>query len=47
MISYSNTLNAVKQWNEIQNFIKIDTYSPKITYSKFLKYVENYIESEQ
>ena len=30
-----------KQWNEIQNFIKTDIYSPKMTYSKFLKSVEN------
>ena len=36
-----------KQWNEIQNFIKIDIYSPKMTYSKFLKSFENYAESEQ
>ena len=41
------TLKAIKQWNETQNFAKIDIYSPKMTYSKFLKSVENYIESEQ
>ena len=40
------TLKAIKEWNEIKNFIKIDIYSPKITYSKFLKSVENYTESE-
>ena len=45
--SNSITLKAIKQWNEIQNFVKIDIYSPKMTYSKFLKSVENYIESEQ
>ena len=45
--SNSITLKATKQWNEIQNFIKIDINSPKMTYSKFLKYAENYIESEQ
>ena len=39
------TLKAIKQWNEMQNFIKIDIYSPKMTYSNFLKSVE--IESEQ
>ena len=32
----------IKQWNEIQNFIKIDIYSFKMTYSKFLKSVENH-----
>ena len=36
-----------KQWNEIQNFIKIDIYSSKMAYSKFLKSFENYTESEQ
>ena len=45
--SNSITLKAIKQWNEIQNFIKIDIFSSKMTYSKFLKSVENYIESEQ
>ena len=45
--SNSITLKATKQWNEIQNFIKIDIYSPKMTYSKFLKSVKNYIEGEQ
>ena len=45
--SNSVTLKAIKQWNDIQNFIKIDIYSLKMTYSKFLKSVENYIESEQ
>ena len=35
------TLKAIKPWNEIQSFIKIDIYSPK-TYSEFLKSVENY-----
>ena len=42
-ISYGSnfiTLKAVRQWNEIQNFIKM-------TYSKFLKSVENYFGSEQ
>ena len=34
---------SVKQWNRIQNFIKIDIYSPK---SPTLKSVENYIKSE-
>ena len=37
---------AIKQWNEIQNFMKIDIYFPKMTYSKFLKSVENYIKSK-
>ena len=49
-ISYglnSMTLKAIKQWNEIQNFIKINIYFPKMTCSKLLKSVENYIESEQ
>ena len=45
--SNSIPLKAIKQWNEIQNFIQIDIYSPKMTYSKFLKSVENYIKSEQ
>ena len=40
--SNSITLKAIKQWNEIQNVIKIDIYSPKMTYSRFLKSVENY-----
>ena len=43
----SITLKAMQQWNEIQNFIKTDIYSPKMTCSKFLKSVENYAESEQ
>ena len=43
----SIALKAIKQWYEIQNFIKIDIYSSKMTYFKFLKSVENYIESEQ
>ena len=37
---------AIRQWNEIQNFMKIDIYFPKMTYSKFLKSVENYIKSK-
>ena len=45
--SNSITMKAKNQWNKIQNFIKIDIYSPKMTYSKFLKSVENYIKSEQ
>ena len=45
--SNSVTMKTIKQWNKIQNFIKIDIYSPKLTYSKFLKSAENYIESEQ
>ena len=45
--SNSITLIAIKQWNEIQNFIKIDIYSPKMNCSKFLKSFENYIKSEQ
>ena len=45
--SNSITLKAIKQWNEIQNFIKIVIYSPKMIYSKFPKSVENYIESKQ
>ena len=45
--SNSITLKATKQWNEIQNFIKIDIYSPKMTYYEFLKSFENYAESEQ
>ena len=45
--SNSITLKAIKQWNEIQNFININIYSPNMTYSKFLKSVENYIEGEQ
>ena len=45
--SNSITLKAIKQWNEIQNFVKIDIYYSKMTYSKFLKSVENYIVSEQ
>ena len=44
--SNSITLKAIKQWNEIKNFIKTDVYSHKMTDSKFLKSVENYIESE-
>ena len=35
----SITLKAIKQSNEIQNFVKIDIYPPKMTYSKFLKSV--------
>ena len=38
---------AIKQWGEIQNFIKFDIYSPKMTYSEVLKSAENYIESGQ
>ena len=45
--SNSITLKARKQWNRIQNFIKIDVHSPRMTYSKFLKSVENYIKSKQ
>ena len=41
------TVKAIKQCNGIQNFIEIDIYSPKMTYSKFLKSKENYNESEQ
>ena len=40
-------MKAIKQWNEIQNFVKTDIYSPKMTYSKFLKFVQNYIKSKQ
>ena len=29
--SNSVTLKAIKQWNEIQNFVKIDIYSPYIS----------------
>ena len=43
----SITLKAKKQWNEVQNFIKIDIHSPKMTCSKFLKSLENYIKNEQ
>ena len=39
--SNSTTLKAIKQWNKIQNFIKIDIFSPKMTYYKFLNSVEN------
>ena len=45
--SNSVTLKAIKQLNEIQNFIKIDIYFAKVNYSKFLKSVENYIKGEQ
>ena len=38
---------AIKQWGEIQYFIKFDIYSPKMTYSEVLKSTENYIESGQ
>ena len=40
---------AIKQWNEIQNFIKsVILILPKWPiYSKFLKSVENYIKREQ
>ena len=34
--SNSITLKAIKQWNEVRNFIKVDIYSPEMTYSKFL-----------
>ena len=44
--SNSITLKTIKQWNKIQNFIKIDIYSLKMAYYKFLKSFENYIESE-
>ena len=43
----SITLKPIKQWNEILNFIKIDTYSSIMTYSKFLKFIENYIRSNE
>ena len=45
--SNSITRKAIKQWNRVQTFIKIDICSPKMTCSKFLKSVEHYIKSEQ
>ena len=39
------TLKAIKQWNEIQNFIKIGIYSTKKTNFKFLKSVDKVIKS--
>ena len=42
-ISYGSNSKTIKQWNEIQDFIKIYIYSTKMTYSKFLKSVENYM----
>ena len=44
--SNSITLKSTKQWNGIQNSIKTDIYSPKITYSKFLRSVGNYIKND-
>ena len=47
--SNSITLKAIKQWNKVQKFINIDIYhlySSEITYSKFLKSVLKYIESQ-
>ena len=38
---------AIKQWKEIPSFTRTDIYSPKMTYSKFLKSLENYIKSKQ
>ena len=44
--SNSTTLKAVKQWNEQQNFAKIDIFSPDMTYSKLLNSIKAYIENQ-
>ena len=40
------TLKAIKQWNELQNFVKTDIFSPEMTYSKLLKSIKTYIEKQ-
>ena len=42
----SITLKAIKQWNELQNFVKTDIFSPEMTYSKLLKSIKTYIEKQ-
>ena len=44
--SNSITLKAIKQWNELQNFVKTDISSPEMTYSKLLKSQKTYIEKQ-
>ena len=39
-------LNTIKQWNEIHNFKNLVIYSLEMTYSKILKSVKYYIESQ-
>ena len=45
--SSSITLKAIKQWNELQNFVKTDIFSPEMTYFKLLKSIKTYIENQQ
>ena len=40
------TLKAIKQWNELQNFVKTDAFSPEMTYSKLIKSIKSYIEKQ-
>ena len=44
--SNSVTLKAIKQWNELQNFLKTDIFSPEMTYSKLLNSIKTYIENQ-
>ena len=44
--SNSITLKAIKESNEMQNFVKADTFSPEMTYSKLLKSLKTYIENQ-
>ena len=39
--SNSITLKAIKQWNEMQNFVKTDILSQEMTYFKLLKIYKN------
>ena len=44
--SNSITLKAIKQWNELQNFVKKAIFSPETTYSKLLKSIKIYNENQ-
>ena len=44
--SNSITLKAIKQWNELQNFIRTDIFSPEMTSFKLLKSIKTYIEKQ-
>ena len=39
-------LKAIKQWNELKNFVKTDMFSPEMTYSKLLNSIKAYIENQ-